>query len=324
MNCQDINQNIYDYCDAVVAPDLHSTMAEHINECESCRNNYMLTLIENEVLRDTGDIPLLAPAFTARVISSIVYADGINSMAQTLVISKSSSPYFKRTLGYSGLAIVAAVIALCLYLPNLKNMGNNINVADNSIKQAQLELQSKVGNSNDYGTQAKNDDTIKLSQVSPPGTLKSKSNSVPIYKDMTVPPSVLSASESPVAMKRSTNPEIGISNCIESAVSDTATLAYSPQNIPARFKLVKLDNTAEKETVYNYVSQDGKENLQLKVAPYREKMLAIGPTSNITTQDSPPSLTRDIQVGDQKITLTISGNIPTEELTQLANTIKLN
>jgi hypothetical protein len=270
----------------------------------------MLTLIENEALNDAGDIPPLSEAFTARVMSSLASTDNFSSKPQS---------YFKRISWYSGLAIAAAVITLCLYIPNLKDTGNKINVANNSFKQQQLELQSDAVKNNDYGTQAKKEATIKLSQVNPPlnagsvdqsklpsSTQESEPKSVSVHKDLTLVPSVLSTPESSEAMKRSTN-----------------ILSFSPQNIPARFKLVKSENNAEKEAIYNYVSQDGKENLDLKVAPYREKMMAIGPTSNITTQASPPSLTRDIQVGDQQFTLTLSSNMPTEELTQLANTIQL-
>ncbi|MDD3365294.1 MAG: zf-HC2 domain-containing protein [Syntrophomonas sp.] len=336
MNCQDINQHMYDYCDGLVSPDLQSSMAEHLSKCESCRNNYQLTLIENETLCDAGDIPLLSEAFTARVMSSLVSADSFSSRPQPLVMSKNSSPYFKRISWYSSLAIVAAIITLCLYIPNLKDTGNKINVANNSFKQQQLELQSNAVKNNDYGTQITNEDTIKLSQVNPspnadsvdqsklpPSTLGSGSKSVPVHEDLTLAPSVLSAPVSTEAMKRSTNLEVGRSNRNESQVSDSAILAFSPQNIPDRFKLTKSNNTAENEAVYNYVSQDGKDNFQLKVTAYREKAMAIGPTSNITLQDSLPSLTKDIQVGDQKITLTVSGNIPTEELTRLVNTIQL-
>ncbi|PKM76478.1 MAG: hypothetical protein CVU90_12475 [Firmicutes bacterium HGW-Firmicutes-15] len=340
MNCHDIKQNMYNYCDGLVSPDLRSTMAAHLNECESCRNNYQLTLIEKEALSDAGDIPLLSEAFTARIMGSLISADSVSSMPQPLVMSKSSSPYFKRTSWYSGLAVIAAVIALCLYLPNLKNISNNINVADNSSKQQQLELQSNAVKNNDYGTLAKDEDTIKLSQVSPPQnagsgqsklpsiTLESESRSVQVDKDLTYSPSVLSTPFSSEAMKRSTSLDVGRSIRIESQVNETAqvtntaALSFSPQNIPTRFKLMKLDTASENEAVYNYASQDGKENFQLHVAPYHEKMMAIGPTSNITFQDSPPSLTRDIQVGDQKITLTVSGNIPTEELIRLVNTIQ--
>ncbi len=337
MNCQDINQNLYDYCDGLLSPDLQSTITEHLNECESCRKNYQLTLIENEALSDAGDIPLLSEAFTARVMSSLATVDGFSSKPQPLVMSKNSSPNFKRISWYSSLAIIAAVIALCLYIPNLKDTGNKVNIADNSFQQQPVEIQSKLGNGNVNETQAKKEDPIKLSQVNPtlnaagsvaqsklpPSTLESESTSVPVNKAKTIAPSVLSEPVSPEAMKRSTNLEVGRSSRIENQLSDAPILSFIPQNVPTRFKLTKSDNTANNEAIYNYVSQDGKENFQLKVAPYHEKMMAIMTTSNIATQDGPPSLTRDIKVGDQIITLTISGNIPTEELTQLANTIQI-
>jgi hypothetical protein len=334
MNCQDIEQNIYGYCDDSLSPDIQSTMAKHINKCASCQNNYQLTLLENEALRDTVDIPLLSEAFTTRVMGSIVAADSIKSIPQPLVMSKGSSLNFKRTTWYTRLAIVAAVITLCLYIPDFNESG--IYVADNSFKQPQLELQSNPINNKDAKTQALNEDNLKMRAVGPPlntgsidtsqvspNTFNSQPKSVPVNNDVNLAPSVLSGPFSPELMQRSTNPEAGRSIRTEIQINDTSSLSFSPQNVPTRFQLTQLENNAEKEAIYNYVSQDGTENFQLKVALYREKMTAIMTTSNITIKDSPPSLTRDIQVGEHIITLTISGNIPTEGLTQLVNTIEL-
>jgi hypothetical protein len=311
-------------------------MDQHINKCASCRSNYQLTLLENEALRDVGDIPLLSEAFTTRVMSSIAAADSKKTIPQPLVMSKGSSLNLKPTSWYTRLAIAAAVITLCLYIPNYNQSGNNLNVADNSSKQPHLELQSNTINVKDAGTQALNKDRLKVSAVDPslntgsidtsqvsPNTFNSQPKAVPVNNDVNLAPSVLSAPVAPEQMQRSTNPEAGRSTRTESQINDTLSLSFSPQNIPTRFQLTQLENNSEKESIYNYVSQDGTENFQLKVAPYREKMTAIMTTSNITIKDGPPSLTRDIQVGEHIITLTISGNIPTEELTQLVNTIEL-
>jgi hypothetical protein len=336
MNCQDFKQNIFDYCDGEVSPDLPSAMDEHLNECEDCRSFYHLTLIENEVLCDTGDIPLLSEAFTARVMGSLASVDRYTSKPEPLVMSKSSSTRFKRISLYSGLSVAAAVIALCLYIPNLKDTGNNINVADNSYMQQRSEPQSNAIKNNDYGVQILYDDAMKISQVTPPlntgsgaqgnlppSTIGDVSKSIPDQKELAITPSILSAPDSSEAIKRSTTLETGRSKRNESQVYDTSILDFSPQNIPVRFKLTKSDNTAEQETIYNYVSQDGKESFQLKVTPYQEKIIATMPISNIAVTNSPSALTRDVQVGNHKFTLTVSGNIPTEELTQLTNNIQL-
>lgn len=337
MNCQDINQNIFDYCDGLISPDLQSLIADHLNKCESCRKNYQLTILENEALSDTKDIPPLSAAFTALVINSIASANIVDPQPpQYLVMSKRSSPGFKKSSWYKGLAMLAAVITLCLYLPNYKQpVNNSINtVADNANKQEQIV--NKPIDINLKGTTAldKNDNTFKISQVDPKPAaimnqkelsiriLEDGSKSASVTKNTPADSPVLSAPESTEIPNRTTAIGVGRSIRGETQVSDAPIQSFSLQNVPTRFKLKTLDNTIAQEPVYNYVSIDGKETFQLRVTPSNLKIMATKAISNTAYQDSNP-LTKDIEVAGQVMTLTISGNIPTEELTQMINTIEL-
>ena len=78
MNCQDINEIIYKYCDSEVSSEEYTTISEHLNECADCRRIFQLTQLENDILREKDDMPSLSPAFTSLVMSSIQSADSLN------------------------------------------------------------------------------------------------------------------------------------------------------------------------------------------------------------------------------------------------------
>jgi predicted anti-sigma-YlaC factor YlaD len=71
MNCQQINELIYDYCDGNVTPEIAAVIEKHLRECPFCRNNEKLTRIENEALYYVENSPVLLPGFTEKVMATI-------------------------------------------------------------------------------------------------------------------------------------------------------------------------------------------------------------------------------------------------------------
>ncbi|MDD4802326.1 MAG: zf-HC2 domain-containing protein [Syntrophomonas sp.] len=188
MNCQDIKDNIYAYCDGALPSDLQLKLAEHLNECESCRSNYDLTMIENEVLIDTQDIPPLSEAFTARVINTLAAVDIITANPQPIVMVKNTTPGFNKRFWIRGLAVVAAVITLFLYIPDSKDTGNNIQVADNALLQPQKqhEIKPEPVVENEPLLQDKKELPIKLSQATPPRSTGLENQNVTTYSNMNI------------------------------------------------------------------------------------------------------------------------------------------
>lgn len=109
MNCQQIRRHLFRYGDGSLSPETEAEMQKHLQVCPSCKNYYHLTQIENEVLSQKDDIPLLANDFTSKLMASI----------QTSSIDQKEKSSFARSflnLRYSAiLAASAAVIALCIY-----------------------------------------------------------------------------------------------------------------------------------------------------------------------------------------------------------------
>ena len=61
MDCRELSSQIEDYCDDSVSPQTYLKISKHLKECPTCQQLYQLTRLENEVLRDTSDIPPLSP-----------------------------------------------------------------------------------------------------------------------------------------------------------------------------------------------------------------------------------------------------------------------
>ena len=83
MKCQLFDRYLFDYCDDDLSPVLREKIDKHLQECTNCSNKVKLTVLENEVLRDNSDLPLLAGDFTNRVMHQITnsgnaYPEAIN------------------------------------------------------------------------------------------------------------------------------------------------------------------------------------------------------------------------------------------------------
>jgi len=321
MNCQDINQVIYDYCDGKISSDLYLEISQHLNECESCYNNYRLTLIENEVLKDTEDIPSLSPAFTQLVISSLISNKCLYSKPAPLVIRKDKSYTFFGAAWFRSLAVVAAVIALCLYIPrwpgtDIKNVANNYDSAKQQETQSSASL----------------NEPIRVGQVDPEvisqPTQQIKS---PIYnsdnKIIREPFGEGFASRSSISSSPTSKvipPPLQDAEVVmfaDNTKSNTSVTVVSPQNIPDRFKLLKTDNDGQNKIAYNYTTLDGRDNLDIVVITAKGSTVASD-NLEIPPQLDTTSLVRHIEIGNIKITVTFSGTLSTEDLNILADTIQ--
>jgi len=315
MNCQDISEIIYKYCDSEVSPEEYSNISGHLNECADCQRIFQLTQLENDILREKDDIPSLSPAFTSLVMSSIQSANNLNI--------KSSFTRFNRKWWLSGLTTVAAVVALFLYLPQLSL--NYSNIGSYSIQKQPSPLPS--------GPATQYDDSPIIAQVnlsdslSPTESINTTSGALP-HVAKSVPDTDVKLDQSLIAAgpaftaetKPNTTPNVSRSINAESMVADSVNISLRPLNIPDRLKFVQVNNN-ENKTIFNYASIDAKETLQITMVPYSEPTFGLMSTSDSVPQDA-LTVSRDIQIADQKMTITFSGNLPVEEMTILANTVQ--
>ncbi len=70
MNCQQVNNLIWDYCDGLLSPDIKAELENHLHECETCSELIRLTLLENEGLKDLPEKEV-SDNFTSRLMLNI-------------------------------------------------------------------------------------------------------------------------------------------------------------------------------------------------------------------------------------------------------------
>jgi len=314
MNCQDISKLIYQYCDGEVSPEENANISQHLDFCPYCQYICELTMLENEVLRDKDDIPHLSPAFTSLVMSSLQSPDNNNT--------KNRFSRFNRKVWLSSMTTVAAVVALFLYLPHPSFFDLNIPLYNNASIHEQsssnpsiaYDSQTLAGHSN-LTDSSKSVDSKDTTPVAPPIIIKT----APVPDNLLNQSLFIATTESSAEIKPTVTLDSSRSIYYDRA-TESSSISLRPQNIPDRLNFVQTNNY-ENKTVFDYTSIDGKECLQITLVPY------IEPTSGSKTEIKPPeqdplTVTKDIQIADEKITVIFSGNLPMEEMTILADTIQ--
>lgn len=339
MDCRELNSQIDDYCDDSVSPQTYLKISKHLKECPACQQLYLLIRLENEVLRDTSDIPALSPDFTARVMESIGS------------VRRKPGIFYNRKVWYSGIA-AAAVVALILFVPQMLKNPAAVNIADNSgygndsavplvistpTNSGTTEiLAEKQGSQNMTASPRPGDEAGTPSILfdaptetpSLPSVLGTKQNSyadaipgggVPSQKSMASQPEprenfISRAPDTPIAAP------MAASNGSATAVGDIEPV-LTPMNIPPNLQLLQVDISTSSRTVYDYASQDGLTKVQITVDPYIEPEVQLQ-TLNKASTEGINALSRWVKLNGDMVTVTYSGNVPLEELTSLANTVR--
>ncbi len=333
MDCQELNNQIYDYCDDSVSPQAYLKISKHLKECDSCQHVYQWTRLENEVLRDTSDIPDLPADFTPRIMAAIGQ------------LNPGVAPIRSRKLWYSGLLAAAAVIALCLYASQFFNSPKYANVADNSGIQGDAAVAPYAVALKDAGTA---ENQVAYNDSAPVTLLDA--NPSPLATDNTITPTVSDSSTSPEVLGLRATPSVVSTTPAEepdrvSILTDNGpvvtgkTLAapnptdvngtalesvepvQAPVNVPSNLQLRQVDISASTKTIYEYSSSDDQTRIQITVEPFIEPT-AENQALNDARDSGLNALARWILIGDQMKTVTYSGNISMDELNDLANTVQ--
>lgn len=127
MKCQLFDKYLFDYCDNDLSPALREKIDKHLQECSSCSNQVKLTVLENEVLRDNSDLPVLAGDFTNRVMHQITKSEQAASMGHKWTAGPGAMKASKFALAAAAVGLVVLVAVLA---PHIMPFQDNAQVAD--------------------------------------------------------------------------------------------------------------------------------------------------------------------------------------------------
>jgi hypothetical protein len=328
MNFLHYRKHMFNYFEADLSPLLKEEIEQHLQQCASCRRQYDLTRMENQILQDTSNIPALDAEFNGRVMNLIA-----NSGEHSAAIMSSGNPrrYRWRPV-YSQAVVAVALLAICFYIPGMipERQG------DQALQRTVSPIQSHASVPEDV------QQNPMKAKVAYAGNLKISNN-----LDKCESPEILQSSpEVQTAPLPTTDQQLAGSgfraNSLEPTrsvqpESSTTKSAYAGsiglQNIPVKFILLHTNQLAENQVEYSYGTQDGSQNLLIRVLlPDHAKEAAIA--YNLSTV--PPAVNnlnntvsiiseskREIELDGKSYQLVVSGNFSQEEIDHLANNISL-
>ncbi|WP_054695852.1 anti-sigma factor family protein [Syntrophomonas palmitatica] len=107
MNCQQVNNLIWDYCDGLLSPESRAEFETHLNECNACNELTRLTSLENEAIKTLPDM-VVSDNFTSQLMLTIASP---GSQAAVYPFSVSSS---RRKFAFGPFSLIGAIAALLL------------------------------------------------------------------------------------------------------------------------------------------------------------------------------------------------------------------
>jgi hypothetical protein len=359
LDCQQIDDYIWAYCDGTLSPELTVELDEHLNNCHYCRKMVDLCRMETEILAAAPDIPPLNDDFSRRVIISLNPSTVPSAPRGGLFSFLGRHRY-----GLGG-AVAAAVLLLALYLPGMMEPKQFEDTAELPIKSESAQIAdnqlplSPNGENDEYGNKLMMGKEVPQAESSPDMDY-SVSGSEPDHQG--------SSDELLIAMRSLNNDakEIGTQalNAVEksrnkdalsrhvdphspvsaSTIDDTTIvmneeeskldlLALHPRNIPSEYQLEKIVNASSKAVSYYYLNPDNNESLEITIAisdsmelEKQESNLA-GLDGVVETEDNVPhdillnSTKTSISYQDHLISIMLKAKMPMEQLEDLTKSI---
>jgi len=346
MNCLQVDEYIFSYCDSELAPSLSSALESHIANCSDCQAKVELTRMENDVLRSGMIVPALSDGFTAGVMAAIC-KNGMNASMETAAV-RSKRPWYVRTPLW--LAATAAAFVLLIYTVSPGIFSPNKNIAEDKSTAVKVAEKNPAANFTVGGiVSQKMEQKNKEKAVLDENLLEEQSKSATLPEDSATDKSgnqvrtMISGgsgdSNSELFMKRDSCPDRDRTDAIKlklpAGVNFEDSAAPMISNMPSAYHIV---NTSNQNDTWTYFYQgDGKQitvALDSKSEPGARTLAApaateapaaatcIGPecgdAGNLKA-DSLNSVSRSVEVNDVCYQLTVTGELSLDELNTLAS-----
>ncbi len=274
MNCQQIDEYLFAYCDEKLSPELRSLIDEHLDGCEICQNMVRITRMENQILTDAADIPLLSEDFSGQVMRSIFDQPSTPAGASSAGLLARLSRYRL----YIGGTAAAAVILLALYLPGFITLDMNLessNMADRSVpagestadQTTQIPLPgAKALENSDHSSASNTQDEFSAVDklLTADNTGEDRQKMAPeIDGNDSYTSSTVKQNDQYYTLTLPEGSEIIDQDLNESELD---LLSMHPNNLPAEYKMEKIINTSCNVITYVYRNTATDHALEITIA----------------------------------------------------------
>lgn len=324
MNCQQADEHIYAFCDNTLASLLRTDLEKHLKECDLCQKKVNLTFMENEILKNPEKVPVLPEEFTKRVMKKI--QDSGSTTASRSNENIGSNRNFTAKLLNTRLTplLISAALLLALVAPGLIDLGGHLFRANNSISEDNNSISIKEGKEND-----------RIKHLAG-GTDKDTNNEMNIYNGENRNVKKYEKNE-----EKSASLDLPPSKQVSPAPS-SGVFYLQPYNLPGSYRLAAIISDVEDNLTFVYKKAETGEEISLRISPQskdksevgtaektaeekslrREAVIAGAGESTVPAPEDASSISWNINYNNDNYSVTLSGNLPSDELAQIAASIK--
>jgi hypothetical protein len=335
MNCQQATRYIWDYCDNKLSPELGTAVESHCRECPQCNKHLQLTVLENEALNNTAELPQLSSGFTARVMKNLPEQDF--APGKKTASSRLRSLSGRKRWMVASTAVLGVLLVL-LVLPGINDLGI-IRFTQQSVTppaSSQPEEQQTAGG---LGTAVIVKHGIMPMDAVPSEEKKELTVSDNPAQD-TEPSSPSPPAPSPAAYSADSS---SISR--GTTVNETTSSTDSPESeapysisLPGTYTLVNISSGAGDNCLIYKFAQDKTdivvdvivsqvENYKVEGGQLGAPSPSAAPDTNTATakasreQTANSEISWTVTAGDASYRLTLNGNLSPQELALLAGSV---
>jgi hypothetical protein len=358
LDCQQIDEHIWAYCDGTLSPELTGLLDEHLQNCNYCRKMVDLCRMEKEILTLAPDIPPLRDDFSHGVMSSL---------NRPTTPSARGFRFFSllgRHRYWLGGSAAAAVLLLALYLPgmigpsqpvgemtDIQQKSQSADIANNQplngLKNSKTDLPMDAEAPSPELTP---DMDYTLAEVEPVHEAANEENTIamrsPSYDNKGPEAQVLKAMENSRnndSYKASVDSFSSASNTqveemadesdLDKDQSELDLLSLYPGNIPGEYQIEKIVNTSYNTVSYVYRNPDNNEALEITIAiadDLEMKMQSMdvpgfggsaGTEANVSDALVLNATNTSIFYKNHTVNINLKAAMPLEQLEELAKSI---
>jgi hypothetical protein len=268
MHCQQIDNILWDFCDANLSPDLIKEVKAHLLECKICRYKVSLTLLENEVIRDENYI---SPPhdFSQSVMQELGkrFPEGIPHTQQAQARKKILTRLSPKVLASA--AMVAVLLLVCMipargYLDRLTLIADNQGTRNSDLLPQSDPLNSSSSNNEKAPEGACGFDNMAMMKASP-NEQEISAKQEPLSSHLEEPP--VGSNDYHFADSSAGTSEISIystpTNNLDSDAPQILTL--HPEGLPDYYKLAMVTSLSDNSISFSYIDTRSDQELKLTI-----------------------------------------------------------
>lgn len=336
MNCLQIDECLFDYCDGQLPFELKQEIELHLQQCPTCQAKVDLTQLETKAIVDGIGIPTLPTNFTEQVmalVTSSVIPESVSFIARLRQKSR---------LWFAGLAVAGAtaVLMVTLVLPrsadyfqvadnneDIKPKSSMKSIVDNSkVKSPNISPDSsiiaediKTGNFNNKEITRSQDEIREIADAEI--TVKSSDKLMTNESQDT-----LNQNQYPAVRKEA---ESARAYSLKLPQTCNSNVNVKIHNLPVQYKLVSSYPGENQAAVFVYSDTEQNSELIIEVEQIPKKTLEYpGAGNNASAADNNDLLqlnkiATEITSGEYCYIVTMTGSLPPQNLTEIASNLEI-